>query len=92
MATEGQAVLSLEGEILHTHQGFTTRIQENYKQDLRDGGVHIQGEQVIKEARKSLHLEFIFFSFLFFDLIFFFILRSSFVMLILSHCWTSAAT
>ena len=57
MATEGQAVLSLEGEILHSHQGFTARIQENYKQDLRDGGVHIQGEHTNKEAMKSIHLQ-----------------------------------
>ena len=44
MAAEGQAVLSVEGEILHTHQGLAPVLQEECWQGLRYGGVPFPGE------------------------------------------------
>ena len=47
MAAEGQSVLPVEGEILHTHQGLTALLQEDCREGLRYGGVPIPGELAV---------------------------------------------
>ena len=44
MAAEGQAVLAVEGEILHTHQGLAAVLQEDGGEGVTYGGLHIQGQ------------------------------------------------
>ena len=57
MATEGQAVLPVEGEILHTHQGLTAVLQEECRKGLRYGGVLIQGELTVLNVSFSFYEE-----------------------------------
>ena len=57
MATEGQAVLPVEGEILHTHQGLTAVLQEECREGIRYGGVLIQGELAVLNVSFSFYEE-----------------------------------
>ena len=44
VAPEGQALLQVEGEVLHPDQGLLPLLQEGLLKALRDGRIPVQGE------------------------------------------------